>query len=189
MKKIVFTIISILILYNTSVFSQNKKAIDSLSIYEINNNDFKLVLDSFIVNEMMYKYYDSTVMFSATIDTLQGITAIQLFSGDEPRFEILDNEEHLQVFFIHNNHYFIATSRSNYFDEGLFKKTNKKQAVKVITTDEWLKEQSKKEKAGDYSDSVDEEIFATDWIYNYYKGNMYFVRKSKSTYKLKEVKK
>ena len=189
MKKILFAIILILILYNTSIFSQNKKAIDSLFIYEINNNDFKLVLDSFIVNEMKYDYYDSTVMFSATIDTNKSKTIIQLFTYKNNKFEISKYDKELYGLIFHNKHYFLISTNSKNFDKNLLKKTNKKHFIKKIEPRKHSFYNKKTKKWVEDTRDYINDSYGTNWMYNYMNDKIYLVRKITGTYNLKEVKK
>lgn len=174
MKKIIL-LIKILFILLYSFAQKVDMCKDSVFLYSITNTKFKCIIDSFIVHEQQYRYYDSSVVFPMTIDVYPNYTMIQMFSGHRSYNSYLVMEKYLtQILVSHQNHLFIVTIRTNGFLGNLFEKTNLKKEVCYL-------EINKKSINEVFEDELFKEIddyWATTWIYQF--KNDCFVEKWKS---------
>lgn len=174
MKKIILFIkILFIVLYSSAQKADTCE--NSVFVYSITNAEFKCIIDSFIMHEQQYKYYDLSVVFPMTIDVYPNYTMIQMFSGHRNYNSNLVMEKYLtQILVSYKQHLFIVTVRTNGFLGNLFEKTNLRQAVCYL-------EIKKKPKNKVVEDEIFKEIddyWATTWIYQFKNGC--FVEKWKS---------
>ncbi|HOR81623.1 MAG TPA: hypothetical protein PLF32_03085 [Bacteroidales bacterium] len=130
MKIVLKSILILLLLKHQNVFSQEEFVVikDSIPIYEVVNNDFKEILDSFIVNEKKHSYYDSNLIFDISLEGYQDVTYIMFFL-DIKRTYYYPNSKHdfkgSQIMFFYKGNYFIVNNITKYFDDRLLKNTFK----------------------------------------------------------------
>lgn len=129
MKIILKSILILLLLKYQNIFSQEVIICkDSIPIYEVVNNDFKEILDSFIVNEKNYSHYDSNLIFDISLIGYTDITYI-IFSLDIKRTYYYpipkNNFNGSQIIFFYKGNYFIVNNKTKYFDDRLLKNTLK----------------------------------------------------------------
>ena len=74
------SLILVLIIFYFCKFSIAQTVKDSIFIYEINNNEFLAILDSFITHEKQYEYFNKNVTMYLNILDSSG-TCLQLSSG------------------------------------------------------------------------------------------------------------
>lgn len=166
MKKAILIIeILIMVLYSFAQKIDSYK--DSVFVYSIVNAELNCIIDSFIIHEQQYKYYDSSVVFPMTVDVYPNYTMIQVFSGNRNDDSILIMEKYLeQIIVLYKQHLFKVTLRTNGFVGNLFERTNLRLAVNYIGITTNIKNQV-------VLDEIFEEVddyWATTWIYQYKDG-------------------
>lgn len=122
-------------------------------VYEIVNESFKKALDSFIINEMQYEYYDTNVVLHANVMNYDG-TAIQLSSGCKNCYSPIVYNTYVDStlgIFYYKSHIFTIFGRS-IVNSKLMKKTNEKFKIYLIS----FKEQSN-------NNIIDDSYFPTTW--------------------------
>ena len=158
MRKCILFIL--LFFFIAKVFSQNIiLEQDSVPVYSVINHSFYIILDSFVINEQQYEYYDSTVIFPITMDIYEDYTMIQLFSGNKNNDSIrisINDVKHLLFFYKH--HLFIVFVRTQDSEQKLLEETKFKQVVYYV--------KQIKEKNGEIEGFVDD-YFPTTWIYQF----------------------
>jgi len=113
-------------------YQGNSQNLDSIHIYEITNNNFISVLDSFVNHEKQYEYYSKDVTFSVNILDSNG-TVFELNSGVlYQKAPILYSfQKDNPGIFLYNGHKFILTGRS-IINGRIMRKTCNHQAVQII---------------------------------------------------------
>lgn len=150
------TIIFVLIEFKLFCQIGNSYEIIEVPVYEIINESFKQALDSFIINEMQYEYYDSNVVLHANVMNYDG-TAIQLSSGckncySQVVYDIYADST-LGIFY-YKSHIFTIFGRS-IVNSKLMKKTNEKFKIYLI---------SSKEQSDNINNTIDDSYFPTTWF-------------------------
>jgi len=106
----------------------------SVPVYSVINDDFYSILDSFVIHEQQYEYYDTTVIFPITMDIYKDCTMVQLFSGYKRNDSIKILKENInQLLFFHKQHVFIVNVRTSDSEQTLLKETKYKQLVYYVT--------------------------------------------------------
>lgn len=109
----------------------------SVPIYKVTNKDLISVLDSFILNEKKYDYYDSTVVLYANTMNNDG-TILQFSSGGKGVSSPVINRNYadatLAVFY-HNKNMFVLYGRS-IVSSKLMTKTNAMYSIATRRTDD-----------------------------------------------------
>jgi hypothetical protein len=121
----------------------------------VENKDILVYLDSFVMNERKYSYYDTCVVLYANTMDRNGVV-LQLSSGRRHVYSPIISQCYVDstcgVFF-HNLHLFVLYGRSIISNQ-LMRKTSNSFLIKV-----------KMEEKGDFSKSgEDDSYFPTTWI-------------------------
>lgn len=159
MRKCTFWFSLILFIIN-DVFAQSiiiKQ--DSLPVYSVINQNFANILDSFVIHEQQYEYYDTTVIFHISMDIYKDCTMIQLFSGNKNNDSIrisINDIKHLLFFY--KQHLFIVYIRTQDSEQKLLEETKLKQVVYYV------KHITKKN--DEIAEFIDD-YFPTTWIYQF----------------------
>ena len=139
------------------------KKFAKVPVYQIVNNDLMIVLDSFILNEKQYDYYDTSVVFYANTMNKNG-TVLQFSSGGKyegiPVVDELYLDSTFGVFY-HKSHFFLLYGRSIVCSD-LMQKTDKIFVVCAI-----------KDVENGSLGFQDDTYFPTTWIYIFKDGKLY----------------
>lgn len=139
------------------------KKLANVPVYQIVNKDLMIVLDSFILNEKQYDYYDTSVVFYANTMNKNG-TILQFSSGGKysgmPEVEEHYLDSTFGVFY-HKSHVFLLYGRSIVCSD-LMQKTDKIFVVSVI-----------KDIENESLMFEDDSYFPTTWIYIFKDGKLY----------------
>jgi hypothetical protein len=169
-------------IYTDNILSKKRIiGIDTMFLFSVINSDFRGILDSFIIHEQQYEYYDSTVVFFVNINIYDSGLNLWLFSGDKNiGTEIkLAQSDYLKKMFVHKNHIFL--SRINCFGliynnilNELFQKTDKKIVIVYYKNIETEIEEIES------FFIEDDSYFPTTWIYDFYLHGRFFIEKLKT---------
>lgn len=164
MKKI---IILLLIFITIKSFSQNILK-DTIIIYNIVDEKFKNILDSFLIHEQQYSYYDSSNIFILTLDEYKYRFVIQLISGQKNPYEdsikinLENNMKYKNIYFYYKNLLFnviIRNKESDLFETRILKPYVKKE-IYIIS--------DKNTQNGNITfdiEDISDDYWPTTWIY------------------------
>lgn len=172
-SKVAVTVTILVLVLYSKIYSQIFFVInrDSINVYTIVNQDFISIIDSFIVHEKQYDYYNDSITFDFTILDQEGCV-FQLSSGitQENEIAIFEGDDvSLCGVFYSKSHRFFINGRS-LINEYILKKTNSKIQANIVRLNE------------NEEVLIDDSVFPTIWIYIY--SNHQFYLSYKSSYKI-----
>ncbi len=166
-KAFLFTKILFIVVYGFAQKIDSCK--DSVFIYSIINTKLECIVDSFIMHEQQYEYYDSSVLFEMTIDIYPDYTMILLMSGNRNNNPTIILDKYTEnIVILCKQHLFRTAIRTNGCFKNLFQKTNLKQAVSYFRPNIEYEDE----------DEFTDDYWPTNWIYQYKEGC--FIEKWKS---------
>lgn len=173
----VFKILIFIIILNSKniLYTQNLILKELIPVYETCNYDFKLILDSFIINEQKYKYYNNNTIFPICINNINNDLIIFISSGGSTdtimRYEKVRPK---QIFLYYNNHFFKVVLRNCLIEKSLFIETNRKKEI-------YYKKEKRKKKIKKRIIEIEvekDEYWITSWIYKYSNNSFFLIEKS-----------
>jgi hypothetical protein len=115
-------VIFIALCFSLTTLAENKSAKDCLSLLQIKNEKFTLIIDSIIVHEMNCDYYRPSLIFSIHLQVIDGTHILQIESIGFEKVRIGGE----QGYFEYREHLFFVSGA--YLEETLFLKTDKKKS-------------------------------------------------------------
>jgi len=167
MKLNIHTVILLIFMTSLLTCSANSQVLDSVSVYCIINDELNPVLDSFIIHEKQYEYYNKDVTFFVNVMDSIGVV-FELNSGTlfkEIPFLYSYKKKNAGIF-IYKGHTFILSGRS-IISNKIMVKTCNYQTIKFIDVKD----------VGNNA-IEDDSFFPTTWLCKFDKDSMLILSKT-----------